>query len=81
MPIPLPEAIFDTVGTDHIGPLPTTAAGNRYNLVAIGYLSKFMEVTAVPSLATSFIISFLQHRFEWRHGLPKKLISDRATTF
>lgn len=45
------------------------------------HLSKFVEVAAVPSLAAGFVIKFLQDRFEWKHGLPKKIISDRATTY
>lgn len=80
-PITPPETIFHTVGIDHIGPFPTSAAGNRYIIVAVDYLSRFIEVAAVPSLAASCVINFLRDHFEWRHGLPKKLISDRSTTF
>lgn len=80
-PVEIPEDIFHTVGIDYIGPLPTSTAENRYIIVAVDYLSKYVEATAVPSLAYTHLVDFLQHRFEWRHGLPKKLISDRATTF
>uniref|UniRef100_A0A131YNJ2 Tick transposon n=1 Tax=Rhipicephalus appendiculatus TaxID=34631 RepID=A0A131YNJ2_RHIAP len=80
-PIPLPDTIFNTIGIDHVGPLPTTTAGNRYIVVAVDHLSKFVEVAAVPSLAAGFVIKFLRDRFEWKHGLPKKIISDRATTY
>lgn len=80
-PIPPPATIFHTVGIDHVGPLPTTAAGNRYILIAVDHLSKFVEVATVPSLAPSYVTRFLRDRFELRHGLPNKLISDRAPTF
>lgn len=72
-PIPLPETIFHTVGIDYIGPLPITTAGNRYIIVAVEYLSKYVEVAAVPSIAAGHLIDFLKLRFEWRHGLPKKI--------
>ena len=75
-PITLPDTIFSTIGIDHVGPLPTTAAGNRYIIVAVDHLSKFVEVAAVPYLAAGFVIKFLQDRFEWKHGLPTKIISD-----
>lgn len=80
-PIKPPETIFHPLGIDHIGPLPMTAAGNRYIILAVDHLSKFVEVAAVPSLAASYVIRFLRERFEWRHGLPNKLISDRSATF
>lgn len=78
--IPPPETVFHTIRIDHVGPLPTMAGGNRYIIVAVDYLSKHVEVAAVPSLAASHVIDFLQAKFEWRHGMPK-VISDHATTF
>lgn len=45
-PIPTPETAFHTIGIDHVGPLPTTAGGNRYIIVALDYLSKYVEVAA-----------------------------------
>lgn len=45
------------------------------------YLLKYVEIAAVPSLAASHVIEFLKTNFQWRHRMPKKLISDRSTTF
>lgn len=80
-PIPPPDHIFHTIGIDHVGVLPRTLKGNRYVLVAVDYLSKYVEVQAVPTLSTQHVIDFLQEKFQWRHGLPEKLISDRGTSF
>lgn len=55
-PITLPATVFPTLGIGHIGPLPLSAAGNRFIIVAVDYLSKFVEVAAVPSLAATYVI-------------------------
>lgn len=57
-PITPPEAVFNTIGMDHVGPLPTAADGNHYIIVAVDYLSKYVEVAAVPSVAASHVIEF-----------------------
>lgn len=80
-PIPLPETIFLAIGVDYIGHVSITTAGNRYIIVAVEYLSKYLEVAAVLTLPSCHLTDFLKLRFEWRHGLPKKIISGRATTF
>lgn len=45
------------------------------------YFLKYVEIAAVPSLAASHVIEFLKTNFQWRHRMPKKLISDRSKTF
>lgn len=45
------------------------------------YLLKYVEIAAVPSLAASHVIEFLKTNFQWRHRMPKKVISDRSKTF
>ncbi|KAH9381843.1 hypothetical protein HPB48_016358 [Haemaphysalis longicornis] len=42
------------------GLFPPRPVGNRYIIVAVDYLSKYVEVAAVPSLAASHVIDFLK---------------------
>ena len=37
------------VGLDHLGPFPMSKHGNRYLIVAVDYLTKWVEAKAVPS--------------------------------
>jgi hypothetical protein len=48
-PIP-PLGPFEKWGIDLIGPLPMIRKGHRFVVVAIDYLTKFVEVRALKSL-------------------------------
>nr|GEU42300.1 reverse transcriptase domain-containing protein [Tanacetum cinerariifolium] len=59
--------IFDVWGIDFMGPFPSSR-GNKYILVAVDYLSKWVEAKALKSLFARF-------------GAPRAIISDRGTHF
>lgn len=40
---------FDRVGIDFYGPLPSTAAGNRWIIVAVDHLTRYDETAALPA--------------------------------
>lgn len=72
---------FHTVGIDYIGPLPETDKGNRYIVVCVDYLTKWVEAKAVP-IATAFeTAEFLYNDVIARHGCPRRIISDQGTHF
>nr|GEZ87334.1 reverse transcriptase domain-containing protein [Tanacetum cinerariifolium] len=71
--------IFDVWGIDFMGPFPSSK-GNKYILVAINYLSKWVEPKALPTNDTRVIVKFLKSLFS-RFGTPKEIISDRGTHF
>nr|GEV38663.1 reverse transcriptase domain-containing protein [Tanacetum cinerariifolium] len=54
--------------------------GNKYILVAIDYLSKWVEAKALPTNDTRVVVKFLKSLFS-RFGTPKAIISDRGTHF
>nr|GEZ15496.1 reverse transcriptase domain-containing protein [Tanacetum cinerariifolium] len=64
---------------DFMGPFPNSK-GNKYILVAIDYLSKWVEVKALPTNDAIVVMKFLKSIFS-RFRTPKAIISDRRTYF
>ncbi|GKC96200.1 putative nucleotidyltransferase, ribonuclease H [Tanacetum coccineum] len=54
--------------------------GNKYILVAVDYVSKWVEAQALPTNDARVVVKFLRGLFA-RFGVPKALISDRGTHF
>ncbi|GKA94594.1 reverse transcriptase domain-containing protein, partial [Tanacetum coccineum] len=52
----------------------------KYILVAVDYVSKWVEAQALPTNDTRVVVKFLRQLFA-RFGVPKALISDRGTHF
>nr|GEV58487.1 reverse transcriptase domain-containing protein [Tanacetum cinerariifolium] len=71
--------IFDVWGIDFMGPF-LNSKGNKYILVAVDYLSKWVEVKALPTNDARVVVKFLKSLFS-RFGTPKVIISDRGTHF
>ncbi|GJT12484.1 reverse transcriptase domain-containing protein [Tanacetum coccineum] len=62
-----------------MGPFPSSN-GNKYILVAIDYVSKWVEAQAFPTSDARNVVNFLKRLFA-RFGIPKALISNRGTRF
>ncbi|GKF88611.1 reverse transcriptase domain-containing protein, partial [Tanacetum coccineum] len=62
-------------GIDFIGPFPSSR-GNKYILLAIDYLSKWIEAKALPINDARVVVKFLKYIFA-RFGTPRAIISDR----
>nr|GEX80329.1 reverse transcriptase domain-containing protein [Tanacetum cinerariifolium] len=71
--------IFDVWGIDFMGPFPSSR-GNKYILVAVDYLSKWVKVKALPTNDARVVCKFLKSLFA-RFGTPRAIISDRGTHF
>ncbi|GJX81512.1 reverse transcriptase domain-containing protein [Tanacetum coccineum] len=71
--------IFNDWGIDFMGPFPLSN-GNKYVLVAIDYVSKWVEAQAFPTNDARNVVNFLKRLFA-RFGILKALISDRGTHF
>nr|GEU93449.1 reverse transcriptase domain-containing protein [Tanacetum cinerariifolium] len=71
--------IFDVWGIDFIGPF-LNSKGNKYILVAVDYLSKWVEAKALPINDARVVVKFLKSLFS-RFGTPKAIISNRGTYF
>ncbi|GJZ87187.1 reverse transcriptase domain-containing protein [Tanacetum coccineum] len=71
--------IFDVWGIDFLGPFPSSR-GNKYILVAVDYLSKWVKAKALPINDARVVVKFLKSLFA-RFGTPRAIISDRGTHF
>nr|GFA30239.1 reverse transcriptase domain-containing protein [Tanacetum cinerariifolium] len=67
------KKVFDS------GPFPSSK-GNKYILVAVDYLSKWVEAKAQPTNDARVVLKFLKSLFSL-FGTPKAIISDRGTHF
>nr|GFB20305.1 reverse transcriptase domain-containing protein [Tanacetum cinerariifolium] len=54
--------IFDVWGIDFMGPFPSSK-GNKYILVAVDYLSKWVEAKALPTNDARVVVKFLKSLF------------------
>nr|GEV13310.1 hypothetical protein [Tanacetum cinerariifolium] len=66
-------------GIDFMGPFPNSK-GNKYILVAVDYLSKWVEEKTLPTNDARVVVKFLKSLFS-QFGTPKAIISDRGTHF
>nr|GEV26758.1 reverse transcriptase [Tanacetum cinerariifolium] len=71
--------IFDVLVIDFMGPFPSSR-GNRYILVAVDYLSKWVEAKALPTNDAHVAVKFLKSLFA-RFRTSRAIISDRGTHF
>nr|GEW88823.1 reverse transcriptase domain-containing protein [Tanacetum cinerariifolium] len=71
--------IFDVWGIDFMGPF-SSSRGNKYILVAVDYLSKWVEAKALLTNDSRVVCKFLKNLFA-RFGTPRAIISDRGTHF
>ncbi|GJX42207.1 reverse transcriptase domain-containing protein [Tanacetum coccineum] len=69
--------IFDVWAIDFMGPLPSSR-GNKYILVAVDYLSKWVEAKPLPTNDARVVVKNLKSLFA-RFGTPRAIISDRGT--
>nr|GEV98998.1 reverse transcriptase domain-containing protein [Tanacetum cinerariifolium] len=71
--------IFDVWGIDFMGPF-LSSKGNKYILVVVDYLSKWVEAKALLTNDARVVVKFLKSLFSW-FGTPKAIICDRGTHF
>ena len=69
------------VAVDILGPLPKTAAGNKYIVVAGDYFTKWIEAYAVPNQEALTIAEKLLDEMFCRFSLPERLHSDQGRQF
>ncbi|KAL9343158.1 hypothetical protein Peur_063589 [Populus x canadensis] len=76
----LVSEIFDVWGIDFMGPFPSSF-GNLYILLAVDYVSKWIEAKATQTNDAKVVLDFVRTHIFDRFGIPKAIISDRGTHF
>jgi len=74
------EKPFIRVGLDIVGPLPETNQGNKYLIVLVDYVTKWVEASALKTIEAKDVMAFLQEVFS-RHGLPELIVTDNGRQF
>ena len=72
--------LFDVWGIDFMGPFPSSM-GNKYILVAVDYVSKWIEAIAAPTNDTRVVIKLFKNIIFPRFGTPRLVISDGGSHF
>ena len=76
----LVSEIFDVWSIDFIEPFPSSFS-NQYILVAIDYVSKWVEAVAFPTNDAMVVVKFLKKYIFTRFGTLRAIISDGTLTF
>ena len=79
-PIPV-HSTFYKVGIDLVGPLQRTAAGNRYVITCVDYMTKYVEAKALPDKTSRQTADFFYTEIVCRHGTPAEVLSDHGGEF
>ena len=66
---------------DILGPLPTTARGNKYILVVGEYFTKWTEAYPMPDVEARTIARYFVNEFICRFGVPEPLHTDQGRNF
>jgi len=72
--------LFDVWGIDFMSPF-SPSHNNLYILVAIDYVSKWVEAIASPMNGSKVVLKFLKKNIFTRFGTPRALLSDNSTHF
>ncbi|KAJ0954149.1 putative nucleotidyltransferase, Ribonuclease H [Helianthus annuus] len=72
--------IFDVWGIDFMGPFPNSI-GNLYILVAVDYVSKWVEAIATKTNDHRVVCKFVQSNIFSRFDVPRVIISDGGSHF
>ena len=75
------ERPFQKIGIDLLGPFTTSHSGNKIIIVVVDYLTKWVELEALPTGKADVVTTFFVNRVVLRHGLPETMISDRGKCF
>ena len=72
--------LFDVWGIDFMGPFPSSFS-NQFILVAVDYVSKWVEAAAFPTNDSRVVVKFLRKNIFTRFGVPRAIISDGGRHF
>lgn len=78
--VPIIGEPFRRLVVDIVGPLPPTAAGNKYLLTLLCPATKFPEAVVLPELSSTAVVNALLSVFS-RVGFPSEIQCDQGSVF
>ena len=72
---------FDTWGIDIMGPFPKARGSLRIIIVAVDYMTKWVEAKAMAHITASACQKFFHDMILTRFGIPRVLITDNGKQF
>ncbi|KAI3443836.1 hypothetical protein Pfo_000501 [Paulownia fortunei] len=72
--------LFDVWGIDFMGPFPPSN-GRSYILLAVDYVSKWIEAIASPTNDAKVVLKFLHKHIFTHFGTPRAIVSDEGSHF
>ena len=72
--------IFNVWGMDFMGPFPNSF-GNQFILVAVDYVSKWVEAMPTKTNDNKVVVKFLKENIFSQFGTPRAIISDNRSHF
>jgi Integrase core domain len=76
----LKNELFNVWGIDFMGPFPNSY-GNKFILIAVDYVSKWIEAIACPAANSKVIKRLFKKVIFPRYDLPRVVISDGGSHF
>ena len=71
---------FNRWALDFVGPFNPPSSQKAYILVAMDYVTKWVEAIALPRATEESVIKFLFELFV-RYGLPREIITEKGAQF
>lgn len=71
---------FETIQVDHLGPFVSTNKNNKYLLVIMDNLTRFVKLKPVKNVEARTTVKMIEE-FVMQFGAPERIISDRGTAF
>ena len=72
--------LFDVWGIDIMGPFPSSY-GNKYILLAMDYVSKWVEAIPAITYDAKVVMRFIRSNIFSMFGTPRAIISDEGSHF
>jgi transposase InsO family protein len=76
-----PLAKFQRWYTDCVGPLPLTEQGNKFFIIFVESITKYVEIFALPDLKAETTARTFVNGIVLRYGICKELYSDQGTNY
>ena len=81
-PLPVPEALWEDISMDFVGPLPCTPRGYDFILVVVDRISEVAHfLPCTQNITAEQLARLLEARIFSVHGMPKSIFSDRGPQF